>query len=92
MTQPPVEVQTLTDTGTHIFEAIATLEFTGRAASRGAIAAAAQLDDRVLDQALAEMTASGVLSVRHVTGDAVYTPARRDWSTQPAQAEGHPMA
>jgi hypothetical protein len=91
MAQPPVDVQTLTDTGAHIFEAIATLEFTGRAASRAAIAAATRLDGAVLDQALAEMTAMGLLRVRESRGGAVYAPARRDWSTEPGQAEGHPM-
>ncbi|MGH3301285.1 MAG: hypothetical protein ACRDOK_06250 [Streptosporangiaceae bacterium] len=91
MAQPPVDAQTLTDTGTYVFEAIATLEFTGRRASRLAIAAAARLDDAVLDQALTEMTRAGLLSVRQVDGQAVYTPARRGWSTQPGQAEGHPI-
>jgi hypothetical protein len=91
MAQPPVDAQTLTDTGAYIFEAIATLEFTGHDASRAAIAAAARIDDSLLDQALAEMTSAGLLSVREVDGEAVYTPARRDWSTQPGHAEGHPL-
>ncbi len=91
MAQPPVDAQTLTDTGAHIFEAIATLEFTGRRVSRAAVAAATRIDDALLDQALAEMTSAGLLSVRDVDGEAVYTPARRDWSTEPGQAEGHPL-
>jgi hypothetical protein len=91
MAQSPVDAQTLTDTGAYIFEAIATLEFTGRHASRAAIAAAARIDDAVLDQALAEMTASGLLTVQEVDGEAVYAPVRRDWSTQPGQTEGHPL-
>jgi hypothetical protein len=92
MAEPPVDAQTLTDTGTVIFEAIATLEFTGRRPSRSAIAAGARLDDAVVDQALAEMTASGLLSRTDEDGDAVYAPARRDWSAQPGQTEGHPLA
>jgi hypothetical protein len=91
MAQPPVDAQTLTGTGSHIFEAIATLEFTGRRTDHAAIAAAARIDETLLDQALAEMTAAGLLSVREAGGEAVYTPARRDWSTQPGQPEGHPM-
>jgi hypothetical protein len=91
MAHPQVDVQTLTDTGTDIFEAIATLEFTGRRASRAAIATATRLDDAVLDNALSAMTAAGLLVVDREGGDAVYAPAHRDWSTQPGLAEGHPM-
>jgi hypothetical protein len=91
MGHPPVDAQTLTDTGTYVFEAVATLEFTGRHASRTAVAAAARLDDAVLDQALSEMTAMGLLGVREVDGEPVYTPTRRDWSTRPDRAEGHPI-
>lgn len=92
MAEPPVDAQTLTDTGTVIFEAIATLEFTGRRPSRRAIAAGARLDEAVVEKALAEMTASGLLSRTEEDGEAVYVPARRDWSAQPGQTEGHPMA
>jgi hypothetical protein len=92
MAEPPVDAQTLTDTGTVIFEAIATLEFTGRRPSLSAIAAGARLDDAVVAQALAEMTASGLLSRTEEDGEAVYVPARRDWSAQPGQTEGHPLA
>jgi hypothetical protein len=88
---PPVDAQTLTDTGALIFEAIATLEFTGRRPSRRAIAAGARLDDTVVAAALAEMTASGLLSRKEEDGEPVYVPARRDWSAQPGQTEGHPM-
>jgi hypothetical protein len=92
MAEPPIDAQTLTDTGTVIFEAIATLEFTGRRPSRSAIAVGARLDDAVVDQALAEMTASGLLGRTEEDGEAVYVPVRRDWSAQPGQPEGHPMA
>ncbi len=92
MAEPPVDAQTLTDTGTLIFEAIATLEFTGRRPSRSAIAAGARLDDAVVDRALTEMTASGLVSRTEKDGEAVYVPTRRDWSAQPGQTAGHPMA
>jgi hypothetical protein len=88
----PVDTQTLTDTGTHVFEAIATLEFTGSRPSRSAIAAAARLDDAVIDRALAEMTTAGLLTRTDGEGEAVYVPARRDWSAQPYLAAGHPMS
>jgi hypothetical protein len=92
MAEPPVDAQTLTDTGTVIFEAIATLEFTGRRPSRAAIAAGARLDDAVVARALTEMTASGLLRRAEEDGEEVYVPARRDWSAQPGQTAGHPMA
>ncbi len=92
MAQPPVDVQTLTDTGTVIYEAIATLEFTGQRPSRRAIADGARLDDAVVARALTEMTASGLLSRTEQDSEPVYVPARRDWSAQPGQTQGHPMA
>jgi hypothetical protein len=91
--RPRVDTQSLTDTGTHVFEAIATLEYTGRRPSRSAIAAAARLDDSVIDRALSQMTSCGLLT-RTEDGEegAVYVPTRRDWSAQPSQAAGHPMS
>lgn len=89
--QAPVDTQSLTDTGTHVFEAIATLEYTGRKPSRSAIAAAARLDFSVLDPALTDMTRYGLLTRTEVDPEPVYVPAQRSWSTQPGQAAGHPM-
>ncbi|HXW86869.1 MAG TPA: hypothetical protein VEJ42_01285 [Streptosporangiaceae bacterium] len=91
MPQPPVDAQTVTDTGLYIFEAIATLEFTGRRPSRSAIAAAARVDDAVLDAALGEMVAHGLLAVTQEHDETGYEPVRRDWSTQPGEPAGHPM-
>lgn len=91
MTQPPVDAQTVSDTGLEIFEAVATLEYAGRRPSRSAIAAAARRDQAVVDEALDDMTAHGLLTKSDQEGEPVYIPARRDWSTQPGQAAGHPM-
>lgn len=91
MAQPPVDAQLLTDAGLEIFEAVATLEFTGRRPSRSAIAAAAQRDQALVDEALDDMTAHGLLTMTDEPGEPVYVPARRDWSTEPGQAAGHPM-
>ena len=89
---PHVDTQSLGDPGTYIYEAIATLEYAGRQPSRTAIAAAAELDDELLDQTLRELTARGLLTMRASDGESVYEPASRDWSTQPGQAAGHPMS
>src|SRR5215472_6427626 len=91
MAQPPVDAQTVNDTELEIFEAIATLEYTGRRTSRSVIAAATRRDQTVVDDALDEMTARGLLTVTEEPGDPAFVPARRDWSTQPGQAAGHPM-
>lgn len=91
MAEQPVDAQTLTDTSLDIFEAVATLEFTGHRPSRSAIAAAAQRDQAQVDEALDDMTAQGLLSVADEHGERVYLPSRRDWSTEPGQAAGHPM-
>jgi hypothetical protein len=86
-----VDAQLLTDAEMHLFEAIATLEFTGRRPSRSAITAAAQRDQAVVDDALDDMTAHGLLTRSDEQDEPVYVPARRDWSAQPDQAAGHPM-
>ncbi len=91
MARPPGDAQSVSAAGLEIFEAIATLEYTGRSPSRSAIAAAAQRDQAVVDEALDDMIAHGLLTRTDAGDEAVYVPARRDWSTQPDQAAGHPM-
>jgi hypothetical protein len=91
MPRPPVDAQILSDKSLEIFEAVATLEYTGRRPSRSAIAAAAQREQALVDEALDEMTAYGLLTQTDEGGERVYVPARRDWSTQPDQAAGHPL-
>lgn len=91
MPQPPVDAQTVSDAGLEIFEAIATLEYTGHRASKPAIAAATRRDPVLVGETLDELTAYGLLTVTDDDGELAYVPARRDWSTQPGQAAGHPM-
>jgi hypothetical protein len=86
-----VDAQTITDIGLDVFEAIVTLEYTGRRPSRSAIELAAHQDRGVVDNALDDMTRTGLLTVTDDSGEPVYLPARRDWSTKPDQAAGHPM-
>jgi hypothetical protein len=91
MPQPPVDAQSLSDGTLEIFEAVATLEFTGHRTSRSAIVAASQRDQGLVDEALDEMTAHGLLTQTDERGEHVYVPARRDWSAQPDHAAGHPL-
>lgn len=90
--QPHVDTQTLSNTDTYVYEAVATLEYSGRQPSREAIAAAAGLGAYQLDQVLDELTSQGLLTVSQAGDELVYEPARRDWSTKPDQAAGHPLS
>jgi hypothetical protein len=90
--QPHVDTQTLSNTDTYVYEAVATLEYSGHQPSREAIAAVASLDDDQLDRVLSELTGHGLLTVSQAGGQPVYEPARRDWSTRPDQAAGHPLS
>jgi hypothetical protein len=90
--QPHVDTQTLSNTGTYVYEAVATLEYGGHQPTREAIAAAAGLGDDQLDQILSELTSQGLLVVSQAGDQPVYKPARRDWSMRPDQAAGHPLS
>jgi hypothetical protein len=83
-----VDMQTVTDDMAGIYEAIATLEYSGREPSRAALADATELPDRILDENLGAMSSLGLLVRQDRHGEAVYTPARRGWSARPDQAEG----
>jgi predicted transcriptional regulator len=79
----------LTDTDTYLYEAIATMEYTGQPVTRDAIKAAAGLDDATLDTSLAVLTERGLLTQTTADGGGPgYEPANRGWSTAPEQGEG----
>lgn len=86
---PWVDTQSLTDADTLIYEAVATLGFSGRPADRAGIAAASGMDDSALDKALAELTSRGVLAVSDADRGSEYSIARRDWSSNPDELAGH---
>ena len=85
---PYVEPISLTDTDTYLYEAIATMEYTGQPLTRDEIKAAAGLDDATLDATLAELTRRGLLTQATVDGTPVYEPSDRGWSTAPEQGQG----
>ena len=85
---PYVEPISLTDTDTYLYEAIATMEYTGQPVTRDEIQAVAGLDDATLDTALAELTRRGLLTQATVDGAPVYEPSDRGWSTAPEQGQG----
>jgi hypothetical protein len=86
---PWVDTQSLTDADTLIYEAVATLGFSGRHADRAGIAAASRMDDNALDKTLAELTSRGVLTVSDADRGSEYSIARRDWSSNPDELAGH---
>jgi hypothetical protein len=84
------DIQSITDVDTYVYETIATLEYTGRPATRSEIAAAADLDDRTLDACLTTLVDHGLV-VRAGDGPAgepAFEPDDRGWSTAPWQARG----
>jgi hypothetical protein len=85
---PQVDSVSLTDSETYVYEAIATLEYVGRPATRSQIAAAADLDGEALDDMFAELVRRGLLTRSEVDGEAAFEPAERGWSAAPDQAQG----
>jgi predicted transcriptional regulator len=88
-----LDVQSLPDTALVIYEAIATLEYTGRRASLDNIASATSLSRSSVDKELAEMARRGLIQSTDEQAEdgPVYVPAQRGWSAAPDQAEGHQM-
>jgi len=81
--RPFVDAQALSDLDAYVYEAVATLESSGRPVARAEIVAAIGLDDETTSEVLDELTERRVL-VRTQTGDGdAYDLARRDWSAAP---------
>ena len=87
-----VDTQVLTDAGTHVYESIATLEYSGRKTTRAEIAAVVKLDDSTVDEVLATLVAIGALTSSGDGDDCSYAPAHRGWSTKPDIAAGHQLS
>jgi hypothetical protein len=83
------DIQAVSDTHADLYEAIATLEYSGRRASRAAIVSATGLPADVAAAGLDGLLAEGLLTAEDDgSGDLAYVPAYRGWSTVPGQAEG----
>jgi hypothetical protein len=77
--QPYVDAQVLNDAGAQVYEAVATLEYSGRSVTKDEVMQATDLDDATVSQILDALTGHGVL-IRD--GD-TFELARRDWSATP---------
>jgi hypothetical protein len=78
-----------TDADSNVYETIATLEFTGRPATRSEIAEATGLDRGELDQVLSTLTEQGLLTRgQNLDGEPAFAPSHRGWSTAPSKTRG----
>jgi DNA-binding IclR family transcriptional regulator len=86
--RPLVDAQTLTDLDAYIYEAVATLEQSGRPPTWAEIVAATDLDDETTSKILDGLIQHGVL-VRAPSADGEgYELARHDWSNASDPASG----
>ncbi len=87
-------MQVINDEMARIYEAIATIEYSGRDPSHRAIEDATGLPDQVLDDSLTAMTWLGMLTADDSGNERerIYRPARRGWSAQPDQAQGQKLS
>jgi hypothetical protein len=86
--QPYVDSQSLADRDLHVYEAIVTLEYLGRPATRSEIAGAAGVDGPELDGLLGDLTERQLLVRSEESGEPAFAPAQRGWSAVPGEAAG----
>jgi hypothetical protein len=86
--RPYVDPQGLGELDMHVYEAIATLEFLGRAPTKSEIGTAAGLGNGELDEMLRSLTERHLLVQSRTSGEPAFEPARRDWSAVPGESEG----
>ena len=84
-----LDTQSLTDVDTYVYETIATLEYTGRPATRSQIAGVTDLDDESLDESLTTLGQHGlIVEVEGANREPAFEPAERGWSAAPERARG----
>jgi uncharacterized protein YyaL (SSP411 family) len=81
--QPYVDAQTFTSLDMLVYEAVATLEYAGRAVTGDEVAEATGLDARAASEILGVLADHGVLTRRQADGGDAFELARRDWSATP---------
>jgi hypothetical protein len=83
--RPFVDAQYFTDVDTYVYEAVATLEYSGSPVTGAEIVAATDLDDQTAGEVLDALTRHGVLRRTRSGGDDAFELARRDWSATPGR-------
>jgi len=81
--QPSMDAQVLTDLGAQVYEAVATLEYSGRSVTRDEVMEATDLDDPTVGKILDTLADQGVLIRTPAGGGDTFELARRDWSATP---------
>jgi hypothetical protein len=81
--RPSMDAQVLTDLGAQVYEAVATLEYSGRTVTRDEVMEATDLDDPTVGKILDTLTDQGVLIRTPAGGGDTFELARRDWSATP---------
>jgi RIO-like serine/threonine protein kinase len=81
--RPYVDALSMSAEDVLVYEAVATLEYTGWPVTREQIGAIAGLDEQALDTALTRLTERQVLVRTELSGELGYEPASRDWSAAP---------
>ncbi len=88
---PHIDTQSLSDQGAHLYETIATLEYSGQRPTLAAIALAAGRSEDELGPVLDGLAAGGLLIRSDAADGPLYEPARRGWSARPDEAAGHSL-
>jgi hypothetical protein len=80
---PYVDTQLFSELDTGVYEAVATLEYAGRAVTVDEIIEATGIDATAVGEVLDALTEHGVLTRRHTDAGDAFELARRDWSATP---------
>jgi DNA-binding transcriptional ArsR family regulator len=80
---PYVDTQLFSELDTGVYEAVATLEYSGRAVTADEIIEATGLDAPAVGEILDALTEHGVLTRRRTHAGETFELARRDWSATP---------
>jgi hypothetical protein len=86
--RPHQDTLSFTDTEALVFEAVATLEYTGQPTTREHIRATLNFDEATIDAALGELTTRNLLVIEDADDEKAFKPADRGWSTAPEQGQG----
>jgi hypothetical protein len=81
--RPYVDAQRFTDLDTYVYEAVATLEYSGHSVTRDEVVEATDLDAPAVSEVLDVLTEHGVLRRRQTDAGDAFELARRDWSATP---------
>lgn len=81
--RPYVDALSMSAEEAHVYEAVATLEGSGRPVTRSQIAAIGGLDEQALDAALNRLIDHQALVRAPADGEPGYELARRDWRAAP---------